>query len=353
MTPSEVMINTRAVEHWEPSDAVPDRRQLDHTVAAVIVAGMHRWGGDILDQFGSRLLLPIALRPLIEHGVRWLTRSGLDDVCICANSDTKVIQQCLGPVVRFADSVRYYEDLMPRGPAGCVRDAVLDATVDTIVVLEGGVIARFDLDELIETHRREDAAMTIAVKGRTLAAGDGADRPAGVYVLSRAAISEIGGTGYQDLKEVLIPKLYERGCRIAVHEVGRGLVSRVLDATSYLEANLEEVLRMVASDNLWDGFVRKGDAWVHESARLDASAHIRGAVVIGPEVRVEAEAMVFGPTVMGAGCVIGQRAVLSRSVLWNRCTIERGVIVDQSLLTNDTHTAGADVIRGTVLCQRR
>jgi NDP-sugar pyrophosphorylase family protein len=353
MTPNDVMINTRAVEDCHLVDTMLDRRHVDHEVTGVIVAGVHRWGGDVLDQFGSRLLLPVVLRPLIEHGVQWLTRSGLDDVCVCANSNTRAIRECLGSVASFGSSVRYYEDEMPRGPAGCVRDAAIDTTADTIVVLEGSVIPSFDLHKLIETHRREDAAMTIAVIARSLNDGDGADRPAGVYVLSKSVVPEVSATGYQDLKEVLVPKLYDRGHRIAVHPVACGSVSRVLDAVSYLEANLKVALRMVSRDTPWDGFVREGDAWVHESAKVDPSARVLGAVVVGPEVRVEAEAMIVGPTVVGSGCTIGQGAVISRSVLWSRCKVGHCVIVDHSLLTDGACTASADVHRDMVLSSRR
>ena len=76
-------------------------------------------------------------------------------------------------------------------------------------------------------------------------------------------------------------------------------------------------------------------------------------VVIGPDVRVEAQAMIVGPTVVGSGCAIAQHAVVSRSVLWNRCTVGHGVIVDHSLLADGARAANADFIRDTVLCSRR
>lgn len=353
MRVNDSTISTSSVGDWQPIDSGAVRRQPDHDFTAVIVAGVHRWGGDILDRFGCRLLLPVALMPLIEHGVRWLTRSGLDDVCVCANSDTRVIRAHLDCVEDSGCSVRYYEDAMPRGPAGCVRDAAIESAKDAIVVLEGSIIPSFDLHEMIETHRREDAAMTIAVTTRSLGVSGAADRPAGVYILSKSVVTEVGATGYQDLKEVLIPLLHKRGARIAVHPIAFESASRVLDAASYLQANMTAVSRTGSIVSRSRGFVREADAWVHETAKLDTSARIMGEVIIGPNVRVQAKAMIIGPTVVGSGCTIEQHAVVSRSVLWNNCTVGRGVIVDHSVLTDGAHAVGADLVRETVLCSRR
>ena len=321
-------------------------------LCGIIVAGAHRWGENVLDRFGCRSLLPVALRPLIEHSIDWLSHTGLVDVWICANSETSAIQATLKAPNDWNVSFRFFEDIMPRGPAGCVRDAALQTTANTFVVIEGSVVADFDLQGLLETHRRENAALSIAVEGQSEVSGRPADVPVGVYVFSRSVFSAVPAKGYQDLNEVLIPRLYEGGRRIAVHVIRHGSATRVMNPSSYLEANLRAASRLAAQRHAFDGFERVGDAWVHRTAVVAPTARLKGAVLIDRNTHIDTDAMVVGPAVVGAGGKIRTGAVVSRSVFWKSCTVGRGVIVDHSLLTDGSRVETTDVLRESVVCSR-
>ena len=316
----------------------------------VVLAGTHRWGGIQLDRFGLRSLLPVALRPLVVHSIDWLLLAGLQDVWICANSETSLIQSCLTAMGAPRRRLRYFEDVMPRGPAGCVRDTAQKTAANHLVVVEGSVIADFELQDLLETHCRENAALTIAIEEQPDAPRGQTEVPAGVYVFSRSILCAIPETGYQDLKEVLIPRLYEEGHRIAVHAVPNGSTSRVLDASSYLEANFRVVSRLGMQRKVWSGFARHGDAWVHETARVSPTAKLKGPVIIDRNTSVGQDVIIVGPSVIGRGAEIQAGAVVSRSILWKKCTVGRGVIVDYSLLTDNACVETTDVLREAVVC---
>ena len=78
-----------------------------------------------------------------------------------------------------------------------------------IVVVEGTVLPELSLRDLFDEHRAAKAAMTVAASAEP--SGDGGLRPAGIYVIERRALEHVPETGFQDVKETLIPRLYRAG----------------------------------------------------------------------------------------------------------------------------------------------
>jgi NDP-sugar pyrophosphorylase family protein len=96
------------------------------------------------------------------------------------------------------------------------------------------------------------------------------------------------------------------------------------------------------------GYLRMGEALVHSSAQVDASARFVGPVRIGPRSVIGSNAMVIGPTTVGTACTVEAEAVISRSAVWDRCRVGAGAVVDQCVLTVDANVESELVVRNTV-----
>lgn len=325
------------------------------SMEGVVLAGVHAWGECVLESVTCRPLFPVAGAPLISHTLAWLRDGGITRASVCANSDTGALRRCLGSGDRLSLNIHYYEDKMPRGPAGCARDAVVDSAADIFIVVEGTVVPNLDLADLASAHRASGAVLTVVV-----AEGDGErptvrpDRfePIGVYVFSRAVLAHVPANGYQDIKESLIPRLYAQGQRVGTYVAGRGGSPRVTNAASYMGVSKWMVERLVASGSVPDGYVRLNDALVHESARLHAQARFVGPVLIGPHCRIDEGAMIIGPTCVGSHVQIGARSVVSRSVLWDNCQVGAEAVLDHCILT-DSATADGQVVYRETICMAR
>ena len=171
-------------------------------VHGVVLAGVHAWGNFALEHALPRPLIPVAGRPLIHHTLSWLRHAGILSASICANSDTSVLRRCLGNGHALSLSLDYYEDVMPRGPAGCARDSVIYNDCSTFVVMDATIVPRIDLLRLVEAHQESKAALTVVV---TSSHSDGVRScallaPAGIYVFSPPALESIPADGYQDIR---------------------------------------------------------------------------------------------------------------------------------------------------------
>ena len=316
------------------------------SVKAVVLAGVHAWGDCVLERAVTRPLLPVAQRPIIAHGLSWLRAAGVPAATICGNSESAMLRRSLGDGARFGVALDYYEDLMPRGPAGCARDAAVTSSADTFVVFDATIVPDFDLVELLNAHVASGAAVTL-VASPAEALGQ-APRPVGLYVFSRAALELVRPTGYQDIKEVLLPELHRKGSQVATYMIAPAAVKRVSHAASYLKVNMWAVQRQVERGGEHADAVRREEALVAHSARVDPTARLVGPVLIGPGAVIEAGALIVGPTSIGAGCVIGADAVVSRSAVWDGARVAAGAIVDQSVLTHGASVEPELVARETV-----
>jgi mannose-1-phosphate guanylyltransferase len=307
-------------------------------VRGVVLAGTYHWSGSSFEDLLPRPLVPVAQAPLVSYALRWLRDGGIPRATLCANSASRAVRSYLGGGSRLTMSLEYHEDWTPRGAAGCVRDAASRSDADTLVIADGTSIPAVNIALLLDDHRSAQAAVTIVVHhDRQARAGERPLNPGGIYVFDRRVLDYIPETGFQDVKETLIPKLYRAGERIVTH-AGLGVCPRVLNAETYLAVNhwmIEQVAEDPSPLEHWGAYVENGQLLAHPTAWVAPGARTVGPVLLGPGVKIASGATIVGPTSLGAGCEVGEDALVSRSVAWNRCLVGAGAVVDGCVLADD------------------
>ena len=254
----------------------------------VVLAGTYLWSGSQFETLLPRPLLPVAQAPLISYVLRWIHAAGISSTTICANGSSRAIHEALDEGHFLPMRLDHHTDTMPRGPAGCLRDAGVPTDADTFVVAEGATIPAANLERVLCEHWRARAALTVVAHIETVT--DAASKthlsPAGVYVCDRRVLDFIAEAGFQDIKEHLIPQLYRAGERVDVH-VCEPASQRVLDASSYVAVNQRAVENIVRQ--LVDAprpYIRSGDLVAHPTADVHPNAVLVGPVLLGRSVRI-------------------------------------------------------------------
>jgi mannose-1-phosphate guanylyltransferase len=312
----------------EPSDTTD--------VDAIVLAGTHQWGDGVFERVLRGPLLPVAHAPLIMYPLQWLQEAGIERAVLCATRATSTLHDLLGDGTQMGMRLDYFEDVEPRGPAGCARDAALRGDRDTFVVIEGTIVPTLDFHAMLRAHRASGAVATVVVefdrRRRGMVSGI-RRQPAGIYVFSRSALESVPELGYQDIKEGLLSRLSASGAHVAMHEV-RGLSAKVLDYSSYASVSRWLVTRAVDRPTFLPDYVREGDGMHHPSAFIHPTARIVGPVLLGDGVRVEEQCVIVGPASIGARSIIGKGSLISRSFVWDDCAIGEDAIVDSSVLAD-------------------
>jgi len=326
------------------------KRLSDVSVEGVVLAGIHTWGQCVLEYAACWPIMPVAGRPLMEHHLRSLREAGIQMNHICANSHTRQICGLYKDGSAMGLDLHYYEDPMPRGPGGCIRDVIAQSSASTFVSVDASLLPQISLTEIIKDHLSSGAIMTVVAAASGSQDADAEHRhlqPCGIYVFSREIINYIPTVGYQDIKEVLIPRLYTQKIPVRVHMIEHCQSRQVRGVVSYLAANKWFIARQMRQNILSEGYTIQSRAAIHHSARVHASARVIGPVVIGANCRIDRDAVIVGPTVIGDGCHVGEGAVINGAVIWSKCCIGTASILYDCILTDNTTIEPWTILRNT------
>ena len=293
--------------------------------------------------------MPVAHRPLIGFALSWLESAGIRRIVVCGNRSSGALEARLARGSAPDLDVSYLADSMPRGAAGCVRDAALSCDGDTFVVTDAAAIPTIDLHDLLDTHHRAGAVATMAVYREPRGGGRSPLQvPAGVYVFDRRAIETVAARGFVDIKEHLIPQLARAGERIATYSAASA-VPRVLNADTYLVVNDIVTHGTTSARIVLEGYEARGAALVHRDAIIEPDVTMVGPVLVAAGARIAGRAVLIGPTSIGCDVTVEAGALISRSAVWRRSRIGAKAVVDRAIVGDDGVVAsGRHVYRAVV-----
>lgn len=324
--------------------------------SGIVLAGTYPWANSAFDQLSLRPLVPVAHRPLISFALSWLRGGGVRNVVVCGNRNSRGLEL---PVKRRYGQdldISYIEDPMPRGAAGCARDAAMNGDSQTFVVTDGSAIPNVDLTRLLEAHQESGAVATVVVYREVIGSNESALRvPTGVYVFDRRALEPIAQHGFVDIKEHLIPRLVQQRERVRTF-VADSAIPRVLDADTYLAVNdfATQTATVTGPSSDGDIYIRWGDALIHRDATIASDVVLAGPVLVGPGANLRSGAVVIGPSSIGCDVTIDEGALVSRSAIWRRAHVQAGAVVDRSIVADDAVvSSGVQAYRSIVASGRK
>ena len=107
-------------------------------------------------------MLPIANRPVVEHGLRLLKRHGFDDMRMLLYYQPQVIREFFGDGTSLGLNLTYVTTETDLGTAGAVRFAQKGLD-EPVLVISGDVLTDFDLTRVLEFHRERGSKATLVL----------------------------------------------------------------------------------------------------------------------------------------------------------------------------------------------
>jgi mannose-1-phosphate guanylyltransferase len=337
-------------------------------VQAVILAGGEGTRLRPLTSTVPKPVLPLANRPFISYMIDWLEAHGFDDVVMSCGFLASEVRSVLGEGERGRVRIRYVEEDEPLGTAGAVKNAepLLDGT---FAVLNGDVLADFDLGALRRFHLERGAIATIALIGVDDPSAYGLVRTAAngeiLAFLEKPSPEEIDTDQINAGAYVLEPEVLDRiepGCAVSFERevfpslIGSGLYGfeakgywlDIGTPERYLEGTfdiLERRVDTVVGRSLGDGGLAVGDG-----SLLAADARLLPPALIGARVGLETEALVGPRGVVGSDCEVGEGATVEDAVVHDRVQIGSGAVVRESIVgPGAVIGAGSRIDRGVVI----
>lgn len=336
-------------------------------------------------------VVPLANQPFITFMLEWLRRHGVDDVILSCGFLAERVRSVLGDGQQYGVRIRYVEEPTALGTGGALRYAgeLLD---ERFLMLNGDVLADFDLTAELAQHERTGARATLALYpvedpsmyGLVRTTADHAvteflEKPspgeidtnlinAGAYVLERSILDQMPPSGTNlSIERELFPRLVGRGLYGFVADgywLDIGTPDRYLQATfDILEGIVETELGGRLDDGrrvLSDGARIEGrlvaPALVGEGSIVASGAIVGGRVTLGPGVAVDERAHIENSVVLdgatvGAHTRIRGAIVGPRATIGEHCQLEDRVVLGEGVVlgANNVLRAGARVFPGVRL----
>lgn len=315
----------------------------------IIQIGSRDFGRCPLASHLNRALWPVFDKPALQHLLDGLIEQGLRRFVISCESRFCNIQQHISWPDEI--SVQFREETLPRGPAGCIYDAVDPNEDDLLLIMPGCIVNPPDVEELLELHSRQHADMTLFLNPSLEMQKE--LEPSRIYLCHPSVVDFIPEQGYFDLKENLIPELVQAGKIIQSAHMS-SFPGNFRNWQEYVDAMKYYILRRAAEQDFpeayktWPG---RENVWVGNDTVIPDDVKISGPVVIGSRVKIGNNAAIFGPTMFGNENYIGRSSIIEESILWNGTVIGEGsqlksALVDKKSVIDGYSDISCSVVSG-------
>ena len=110
-------------------------------------------------------LVPIDDKPVLEIIINQLAKNGFTDIIMAVGHLAELIQAFFGDGSKFGVMIEYSREDEPLGTAGPLLK-VQDQLDETFLMMNGDVLTTLNITELIQFHKSNKAAATIALNKR-------------------------------------------------------------------------------------------------------------------------------------------------------------------------------------------
>lgn len=302
-----------------------------------------------------KALVPVVGRPLIEHVLAGLGQHGITQISFALTRPNSSIEDHLGAGRELGLRLDYVYEEEAAGSGGAIRN-VAGRWSEPFLVLNGDIVSDIDFGAFMRFHAEGQPAVSMVLcevddpsrYGVALLDPAGSitefvEKPArgaapshqinaGVWLFDQAVLAQIPAAGFSRVEDELFPRLIAPGGGGLRGFQQQGYWIDIGTLASYHQANMD-LLRAPLS------LAPRGE---HDSARS-------GPVVIDPSAIVEPGADLRGPLMIGPDCRIGADAVVRESVLWDGVRIGADAVVERAVVASGASIRdGARLVGGVV-----
>jgi mannose-1-phosphate guanylyltransferase/phosphomannomutase len=314
--------------------------------------------------FGTRLrpltsnipkpMIPVANKPMMEHVVDLLRDHGITDLVTLLHFQPELIEGHFGDGSEFGVRMIYVNAAEDYGTAGAVKNAERHFE-GPFLVISGDLLTDFNLAAAVDFHRERGADLTILLTrvenplpyGVVITEPDGCisrflEKPTwsevfsdtvntGIYLLDPSVLDLIPPKREFDFSRDLFPLMMREGKKLFGY-IAPGYWRDIGDLLEYRLVHqdiLAGTVKVKIPGRKVEGAGK--DIWLGSGSRVDFTAGLRGAVLIGKNTRVEANARISN-SVIGDNCIVEEAAVIADSILWNNVYIGRSAVLQENVV---------------------
>jgi len=309
-------------------------------------------------------MVKIMDRPILEHIILLLKRSGISDICLTLRHLPEMITDYFGNGSFLGVNIEYRLERDALGTAGGVKNCSDFIKDDDFLVISGDCVCDFDLRRLMEFHKKQNSIATMALYacrepleyGSVITGADGrierfVEKPSwdkvvtdlvntGIYVLSPEVLEAIPDGKPYDFGKDLFPRLLSENRRLYGLAM-TGYWCDVGSCAAYLKCCIDALDGVFELDR-GAPEVRRG---VFSLSPIPGGTVVIPPVFIGRGVRIESGARIGPCAMIGSGSSVEIGASVRESVT------ESAAIHKNASVSGAVVCRGASVGPGATVCE--
>lgn len=303
----------------------------------------------------SKVMLPVANKPLLEHIINAVVENDVEEVILVVGYQKERIMDYFGNGSEFGVKIDYIFQEAQLGTAHAVKLAKRYVDGDFLVLNGDNLVDRNTIADLLA--EKEGSVRLLAVE-RELTMGYGVvvseggkvtkilEKPkevvshfvnAGIYIFTMGIFEEIERTPLSTAGEYAITDTIQQ-------MILKGkIVSMVESKSLWMDAI-----------HSWD--VLKANAVILENCKnkvsgtVEKSVTIKGNVLIGENSVIRGGCYIVGPVVIGKNCNIGPNTVILPSTsIGDNVSTDSSVEIQNSILMNDVRLGSGSYISNSII----
>jgi len=294
-------------------------------------------------------MLPIAGVPYLTHLLSRIRAAGVRHVIMGTSYKAEVFSSYYGDGSQLGLELEYVVEETPLGTGGAIGNVASLLRAPTALIFNGDILTGCELGELLDTHRRAGADVTLHLTkvpdprafgcvptdsaGRVTAFLEKDPNPvtdqinAGTYVFNRHVIDAIPTDRPVSVERETFPGLLADGALVVGHV--DATYWRDLGKPADFVSGSADLVRGIAPSNALPG--PAGEYLVLSGSTVADSASLTGG------------------TVVDAGCEVGAGALVAGSVLLPGARIDPGAVVRDSIVGRDAVIGKDSVLADAVI----
>jgi UDP-N-acetylglucosamine diphosphorylase/glucosamine-1-phosphate N-acetyltransferase len=303
----------------------------------------------------SKVMLPVANKPLLEHIINAVAENGIKDVILVVGYQKERIMDYFGNGLEFGVNIHYIFQDAQLGTAHAVKMAKEYVDGDFLVLNGDNLVDRNTIADLLAG--KNGSVLLLAVeREQTIGYGvviseDGRvtkilEKPkevvshfvnAGIYIFTMEIFEEIERTPLSTAGEYAITDTIQqmilKGKIVSMVE-SKSLWMDAVHSWDFLKAN---AVLLENCKNKISGMVEKG-------------VTLKGIVLIGDNSLVRGGSYIVGPVVIGKNCDIGPNTViLPSTAIGDNVSIDSSVEIENSIIMNDVRVGSGSFISNSII----
>jgi len=337
---------------------------MNRDVDAIVLVGGKGTRLRPLTETMPKPMLPIGGVPYLTHLLSRIRAAGVRHVIMGTSYKAEVFSEYYGDGAQLGLELEYVVEEVPLGTGGAIGNVAGLLRADTALIFNGDILTGCQLTELLDTHRRTGADVTLHLTrvpdprafgcvptdaaGRVTAFLEKDPNPvtdqinAGSYVFNRAVIEKIPTGRPVSVERETFPGLLADGALVFGHV--DATYWRDLGKPSDFVAGSADLVRGIAPSEALPG--PTGEALLLPGSAVAPSASVTGGSVVAAGCEVAADAVLDG-SVLLEGVRVGPGAVIRDSIVGRDAVIGRGSVLAEAVIGDGVHLgAGVELLHG-------